>query len=53
MNKTDQRILKQFHQGKTLKRIAYLIGRPKDVDRVKETLKRAEIPEEQWYKNEM
>jgi len=52
MNKTDKRILKQFYLGKTLDRIARLIGRPGDIERVLDALRRAEISEKEWYKNE-
>ena len=52
LNITDKRILKQWHKGKTLARIAKLIGRPDDIERIKEGLKRAEIPEKRWYENE-
>ncbi len=52
LNKTNQRILKQWYQGKSLSRIARLIGRPKDIGRILNTLKRAEIPETRWYENE-
>lgn len=48
LNKTDQRILKLFRKGLTLKRITQRIGRPGDFDRVIKALQRAEIPEELW-----
>jgi len=40
MNKTDQRILAEYNKGKTLERIAKIIGRPGDIQRVKEGLRR-------------
>ena len=52
LNKTDKRILAQFYKGKTLARFAKLIGRPGDIERVLEALKRAEIPEKRRYENE-
>ena len=52
LNKTDQRILKQLYQGKTLARIAKLIGRPRNIGRILKALKRAKIPEKRWYENE-
>ena len=52
LNGTDKKIIAEFCKGKTLERIARLIGRPGNIERVKEGLKRAEIQEERWYKNE-
>ena len=47
-NKTDQRIIKLFYKGLTFKRIAERIGRPGNINRIIDALKRAEIPEEVW-----
>jgi len=52
LNGTDKRIIAEFYKGKTLKRIARLIGRPGDIERVKEGLKRGEIPKERWNENQ-
>jgi len=52
LNGTDKKIIAEFTKGKTLKRIAKLIGRPGDIERIKEGLKRGEIPETRWYENE-
>jgi len=52
MNGTDKKIVAEFWKGKTLERISRMIGRPNDIQRVIEGLKRGEIPEERWYDNE-
>lgn len=49
---TDKKIIAEFNKGKTLERIAKLIGRPGNIERVKEGLKRGEITEKRWNKNE-
>lgn len=45
MNETDKRILKFWGQGCSLDRIAKKIGRPSDISRVVQGLKRAGISE--------
>jgi len=52
MNGTDKKIIAEFYKGKTLERIARMIGRPHDIQRVIEGLKRGEISEKRWYENE-
>ena len=52
LNGTDKKIIAEFNKGKTLDRIAKLIGRPGNIERVKEGLKRGEILEKRWYENE-
>jgi len=52
MNHTDKKIIAEFKKGKTLERITRLIGRPGDIERVKEGLKRAGVLESIWLKNE-
>ena len=46
-NVTDLRIVKMFRQGISLDKIAKRIGRPNDIKRVKETLIRENIIEEE------
>ncbi len=53
MNVTDRKIIAEFWKGKTLLRISAMIGRKGDIERVKDGLKRGEIPEEKWSKNEL
>lgn len=48
LNGIDKKIIAEFRKGKSLKRIARMIGRPGNIERVKEGLKRGEIPEESW-----
>ena len=43
INKTDKRIAKWYRMGITLDKIARKIGRPNDIQRVKEGLKREGI----------
>lgn len=43
LNKTDKRIAKWYRMGVTLEKIAKRIGRPNDIQRVKEGLKREGI----------
>ena len=43
MNKTDKRIAKWYHEGVSLEKIAKRIGRPNDIQRVKEGLIREGI----------
>ena len=43
MNPTDARIIKLARQGMTLDRIAKRIGRPDDLQRVRDALERAGI----------
>ena len=52
MNGTDKKIIAEFYKGKSLERIARMIGRPNDIPRVKDGLRRGEIPENRWYENE-
>lgn len=52
LNGTDKKIIAEFRKGKTLARISRMIGRPDDIERVKEGLKRGEMPEENWNENE-
>jgi len=52
LNGTDKKIIAEFQKGKTLERIAKLMGRPGNIERVKEGLKRGDIPEERWEENE-
>ena len=49
---TDKKIIAEFNKGKTLERIAKLIGRPRDIERVKDGLRRGEISEKRWNDNE-
>jgi len=46
LSKTDKKIIAEFNKGKTLERIARMIGRPGNIERVIEGLKRGEISEE-------
>ena len=49
---TDKKIIAEFRKGKTLSRISRRIGRPDDIERVKEGLERRGIYEERWLDNE-
>lgn len=43
LNPTDIRIIKFFNQGCSIERIARKIGRPNDIERVQDALKRANL----------